>query len=125
MNCLLKVSKTSREQYAYQPKADICHKKLQPECLKFSKVVLYLKTLYTGKRQHLKNKAFLFYHFLYVFIFGFDYITISSEKQNSEDQVISSQGDESHFADNLKNNLTRAGIFILQGYGRCFRRAKL
>lgn len=49
MLCLLKPSKTSKELHAFQPEADTCHGKLQPEYLKFSKTVLYLKHLIMGK----------------------------------------------------------------------------
>lgn len=54
--CLLKPSKTSEELYAFQPEADTCHRKLQLEYLKFSRIVLYLKTLNSGERQCLQYR---------------------------------------------------------------------
>lgn len=81
MLCLLKPSKTSKELHAFQPEADTCHGKLQPEYLKFSKTVLYLKTLNNGKILCLKYRDFLFCQ-LYVFILDFDCTSISSETQH-------------------------------------------
>ena len=104
MLCLLKPSKTSKELQAFQPEVDTRHGKLQLEYLKFSKIVLYLKTLNNGKRQCLKYRDFLFCQ-LYVFILDFDCTSISSETRHCGDRVISSQGDDSHFADNLKNRI--------------------
>lgn len=79
--CSACLSLPKQELHAFQPEADTCHGKLQPEYLKFSKTVLYLKTLNNGKILCLKYRDFLFCQ-LYVFILDFDCTSISSETQH-------------------------------------------